>query len=82
MMKKTLFAVCAAVLSIGAAFALDTTVSNDFWCTWNYPNGDSAVSEASSVASSPLNSRVATALPSNTIEIFSSHPAGCVILIY
>ena len=77
-----MIAIGAAVLSTCAAFALDTTVSNDFWCTWNYPNGDSAVSTASAAASSPLNSRVATALPSNTIEIFNSQPAGCVILIY
>ena len=76
-----MIAIGAAVLSTCAAFALDTTVSNDFWCTWNYPNGDSAVSEASAAASSPLNSRVATALPSNTIEIFSSHPRGCVIIV-
>lgn len=76
-----MIAIGAAVLSISAAFALDTTVSNDFWCTWNYPNRDSAVSTASAAASSSLNSRVATALPSNTIEIFSSHPRGCVIIV-
>ena len=80
-MKNTMIIAVCAVAATCAAFALDTTVSNDFWCTWNYPNGDSAVSEASAAASSPLNSRVATALPSNTIEIFSSHPFGCVIIV-
>ena len=80
-MKKAKSIAFAAVLLAGAAFALDTTVSNDFWCTWNYPNRDSAVAQASASASSPLDSLVSTTLPSDPIAVFSSYSAGALIII-
>ena len=35
----------AIVFATQAIFALDTTISNEFWCTWNYSNPSPAVSQ-------------------------------------
>ena len=71
-----LFAACAAF----SALALDHTVSNDFWCTWNYvnPSPNTAVSAAGSI----FDTFISNEMESNVIQRFSSEkPSGFILVI-
>ena len=78
--SKILFCTAAIVIA-GAASALDTTVSNEFWCTWGYVNSSVAASDAAAVSSTPLNSRVVTAVEIDDPDAFSSFPVGTVLVV-
>ena len=74
-------AVClSALFASVTALALDNTVSNDFWCTWNYvnPSPYTAVSAAGSI----FDTFIANEMESNVIQRFSSEkPSGFILVI-
>lgn len=65
----------------GVSLALDNTVSNEFWCTWNYSNAVS--SNAVCVVAGGVDSvRVAaSASVADVRHPFSSWPSGGVIIV-
>ena len=74
-------AVClSALFASVTALALDNTVSNDFWCTWNYvnPSPNTAVSAAGSI----FDTFISNEMESNVIQRFSSEkPSGFIFVI-
>jgi len=78
-MKHLIPAMVACAMA-SSVMALDTTISNDFWCTWNYPNRTNAVSGQAAVAVSALRSLVSTSLPSPNVEVFNTFPSGAIII--
>ena len=72
-MKKMLAFLMATGMVV-AAYALDNTVSNSFWCTWGYVNGTTnAQSGVSSVAVAKCRTDVAV---SGSPAKFSTYPIG------
>ena len=77
---KTLSVGLVAACAAFSALALDNTVSNDFWCTWNYvnPSPNTAVSAAGSI----FDTFIANEMESNVIQRFSSEkPSGFILVI-
>ena len=77
---RSVVACLCALLASMTALALDHTVSNDFWCTWNYvnPSPNTAVSAAGSI----FDTFISNEMESNVIQRFSSEkPAGFVLVI-
>ena len=77
---KTLSAGLVAACAVLSASALDNTVSNDFWCTWNYvsPSPNTAISAAGSI----FDTFISNEKESNVIQRFSSEkPAGFVLVV-
>lgn len=77
---KTLSAGLVAACAAFSALALDHTVSNDFWCTWNYvnPSPNIAVSAAGSI----FDTFISNEMESNVIQRFSSEkPSGFIFVI-
>ncbi len=77
---KTLSAGFVAACAVFSASALDHTVSNDFWCTWNYvnPSPNTAVSAAGSI----FDTFISNKKESNVIQRFSSEkPAGLIFIV-
>ena len=80
-MKRTIALLPVLALVLGAS-ALDTTVSNDFWCTWDYPYRTNAVNEKAAVASAALRSVVSTSVGSNPpVPVFDTNPTGAIIIV-
>lgn len=70
-----------AVASLSSYAGLDTTISNDFWCTWNYVNPTPA-SEASRVYSSDLDCFSFFEVPSPMWgRRFSSRPVSGLVIV-
>ena len=77
---KTLSAGLIAACAAFSVLALDNTVSNDFWCTWNYvnPSPNTAVSAVGSI----FDTFISNEMESNVLERFSSEkPAGFILVI-
>ena len=77
---KTLSVGLVAACAAFSALALDHTVSNDFWCTWNYvnPSPNTAVSAAGSI----FDTFISNEMESNVIQRFSSEkPSGFIFVI-
>ena len=77
---KTLSAGLIAACAAFSASALDNTVSNDFWCTWNYvnPSPNIAVSAAGSI----FDTFISNEMESNVLQRFSSEkPSGFIFVI-
>ena len=77
---KTLSVGLVAACAAFSAAALDHTVSNDFWCTWNYvnPSPNTAVSAVGSI----FDTFISNEMESNVLERFSSEkPAGFILVI-
>lgn len=74
-------AVClSALFASVTALALDNTVSNDFWCTWNYVNPSPKI--AVSAAGSIFDTFISNEMESNVLQRFSSEkPSGFVLVI-
>ncbi len=58
-----------------AAYALDNTVSNAFWCTWGYVNGTTNVQTSAAVAVAVAKCRTDVAY-SDAPTKFSTYPIG------
>lgn len=79
MKMKKMLAFLMATGMIAAAYALDNTVSNSFWCTWGYVNGTTnAQSGVASVAVAKCRTDVAV---SGSPEKFSTFPIGLVFSV-
>ena len=78
-MKKIAFLIVAGALSCGA-FALDITVSNEYWCTWGYVNAatNSACAESSSLV---IDTKSLDLVVSAVPDSFDTHGCGCVIIV-
>ena len=71
-------AVCVLVAS-SAAFALDTTIDNEFWCTKRYVNP--APSVEAGVAQGRFDSGVFDRVESSVMSFFSSVRRGLMLLV-
>ena len=74
-------AVClSALFASMTALALDNTVSNDFWCTWNYvnPSPNTAVSAVGSI----FDTFISNEMESNVLQRFSSEKLGFILVIW
>ena len=72
-------AACLCVLFAAAtALALDNTVSNDFWCTWNYVNPSTNVAAA---VGSVADTFISNSRASSVLDVFSSEKLGLWIIV-
>ena len=78
-MAKTFFCACAAVSAVLAANALDNTVSDSFWDTTGYVNGETSV--ASAAIQTEFDSRTECACASAALGYFSSSQPGLLLTI-
>ena len=77
---KTLSAGLIAACAAFSASALDNTVSNDFWCTWNYVNP--STNEKESTVASFFDTFLSNEMESDVLQRFSSEkPAGFVLVV-
>ena len=70
----------SALFASMTALALDNTISNDFWCTWNYVNP--STNEKESTVASFFDTFISNEKESDVLQRFSSEkPAGFVLVV-
>lgn len=75
---KTLSAGLVAACAVLSAAALDNTVSNDFWCTWNYVNPSPGVASADGALADTF---VSNSRASDVLDAFSSEKLGLWLIV-
>lgn len=77
-MKVFLFVLCMA--ATGGLSALDTSVSNEFWCTWNYVNA--STNTAAAVSSQlEIDTKTSDCRLVEPSDDFDTRPCGAMIVI-